>query len=129
MAADDVPALIQLTYLRGVKESAGSDLIGRDEAVAAPAARLETIRNRCVVRHPAVIHRNEERHVTDACNGVEVRVECLDGQLVAIRGVGRLRNDGWCRLSAHAPVAQLDRASDFESEGRGFDSLRAHHPA
>src|SRR5262249_37696006 len=25
----------------------------------------------------------------------------------------------------HAPVAQLDRASDFESEGRGFNSLRA----
>src|SRR5690349_9528984 len=25
-----------------------------------------------------------------------------------------------------APVAQLDRASDFESEGRGFDSLQAH---
>ena len=25
----------------------------------------------------------------------------------------------------HAPVAQLDRASDFESEGRGFESLRA----
>jgi hypothetical protein len=24
-----------------------------------------------------------------------------------------------------APVAQSDRASDFESEGRGFDSLRA----
>jgi hypothetical protein len=28
-----------------------------------------------------------------------------------------------------APVAQLDRASDFESEGRGFDSLQAHQPA
>ena len=27
----------------------------------------------------------------------------------------------------HAPLAQLDRASDYESEGRGFDSLRAHH--
>ena len=25
-----------------------------------------------------------------------------------------------------APVAQLDRASDFESVGRGFESLRAH---
>src|SRR5687768_4459175 len=25
-----------------------------------------------------------------------------------------------------APVAQLDRASDFESEGRGFESLRAY---
>ena len=26
-----------------------------------------------------------------------------------------------------APVAQLDRASDFESAGRRFDSCRAHH--
>ena len=25
-----------------------------------------------------------------------------------------------------APVAQLDRASDFESEGWGFESLRAY---
>jgi hypothetical protein len=25
-----------------------------------------------------------------------------------------------------APVAQLDRASDFESVGRGFESLRAY---
>jgi hypothetical protein len=26
-----------------------------------------------------------------------------------------------------APVAQLDRASDFGSEGLGFESLRAHY--
>jgi hypothetical protein len=26
-----------------------------------------------------------------------------------------------------APVAQLDRASDFGSEGSGFESLRAHN--
>jgi hypothetical protein len=26
-----------------------------------------------------------------------------------------------------APVAQLDRAPDFESVGRGFESLRARH--
>ncbi len=28
-------------------------------------------------------------------------------------------------LDSHAPVAQLDRVADFESEGWGFDSLRA----
>jgi hypothetical protein len=28
--------------------------------------------------------------------------------------------------TARAPVAQLDRASDFGSEGREFESLRAH---
>ena len=27
-----------------------------------------------------------------------------------------------------APVAQLDRAIGFEPIGRGFESLRAHHP-
>ena len=27
----------------------------------------------------------------------------------------------------YALVVQLDRASDFESEWRGFESLRAHH--
>jgi hypothetical protein len=30
------------------------------------------------------------------------------------------------RQAAWAPVAQLDRASDFGSEGREFESLRAH---
>ena len=29
-------------------------------------------------------------------------------------------------LCEDAPVAQLDRASDYESAGRGFESLRAH---
>ncbi len=29
--------------------------------------------------------------------------------------------------TSNAPVAQLDRALDFESKGRGFESLRAHH--
>jgi hypothetical protein len=28
---------------------------------------------------------------------------------------------------ACAPLAQLDRASDYESEGREFESLRARH--
>ena len=28
--------------------------------------------------------------------------------------------------SAHAPVAQLDRAPDFESVGRRFESCRAY---
>src|SRR5262249_2668921 len=29
---------------------------------------------------------------------------------------------------AQAPVAQLDRAPDFESGGQGFESLPARHP-
>src|ERR687888_2568181 len=27
----------------------------------------------------------------------------------------------------HAPLAQVDRASDYESEGQRFESSRAHH--
>src|SRR5437588_12321000 len=30
-------------------------------------------------------------------------------------------------LACYAPLAQLDRASDYESEGREFESLRARH--
>src|SRR3954468_8081188 len=30
-------------------------------------------------------------------------------------------------LCENAPVAQLDRASDYESEGRTFESFRARH--
>lgn len=29
------------------------------------------------------------------------------------------------KIAAHAPVAQLDRVSDYESEGREFESLPA----
>jgi hypothetical protein len=34
---------------------------------------------------------------------------------------------GLCYFDRHALVAQLDRASDFDSEGREFESLRARH--
>lgn len=30
-------------------------------------------------------------------------------------------------ISAHPPVAKLDIAADSDSEGRGFESLRAGH--
>jgi hypothetical protein len=30
-------------------------------------------------------------------------------------------------FAKNAPVAQLDRASDYESEGRTFESFRARH--
>ena len=42
-------------------------------------------------------------------------------------GVGRVARRASCRYStaSKAPVAQLDRASDYESEGRAFESLRA----
>ena len=33
------------------------------------------------------------------------------------------------RNTGHAPVAQLDRVFDYESKGRGFESLLAHQYA
>ena len=34
---------------------------------------------------------------------------------------------GKIKLAQQAPLAQLDRASDYESEGRAFESLRERH--
>ena len=43
--------------------------------------------------------------------------------------VGRFRGSPRKRLTPQreAPVAQLDRASDYESEGRTFESFRVRH--
>ncbi len=30
-------------------------------------------------------------------------------------------------MAHHVPLAQLDRAFDYESKGQGFESLRARH--
>ena len=30
-------------------------------------------------------------------------------------------------MSVYAPIAQLDRVTDYESVGRGFESLSAYH--
>ena len=38
-----------------------------------------------------------------------------------------LRNAGKVLILQCAPVAQLDRAFDYESKGRKFESCRAHH--
>ena len=40
--------------------------------------------------------------------------------------IARLLNDKIVRTRC-APVAQLDRASAFEAEGRGFEPLQARH--
>jgi hypothetical protein len=51
-------------------------------------------------------------------------------------GVLRHRHGAWIEtrnsvilkpLASHAPLAQLDRASGYEPEGREFESLRARH--
>jgi hypothetical protein len=46
------------------------------------------------------------------------------------RGNKRRQYSGvYCKIciAQYAPVAQLDRASDFESAGRPFESGRVHH--
>src|SRR5207253_8442985 len=45
----------------------------------------------------------------------------------------RLQGQNLCpgfesRPLRHGPLAQVDRASDYESEGQRFESSRAHHP-
>ncbi len=47
-------------------------------------------------------------------------------QLVRALGCGPGGRGFESRHSPHAPVAQLDRASDFESAGRTFESCRAY---
>jgi hypothetical protein len=50
---------------------------------------------------------------------------------IAAGNAAHARRVEWNREAAIVPasalVAQLDRASDFESEGREFESLRARH--
>src|SRR2546425_12886722 len=67
--------------------------------------------------------------------------KCILGPLDVRRGgrVGRrqppakrLQGQNLCpgfesRPLRHAPLAQVDRASDYESEGQRFESSRAHH--
>ena len=48
----------------------------------------------------------------------------LDKKLLL--GSEKSRNHSKFTISEIAPVAQLDRASDYESEGHRFDSYRAH---
>ena len=66
----------------------------------------------------------------------ELRQQFADGhgegmvsvaQLVRALGCGPSGRGFESLHSPHAPVAQLDRASDFESAGRPFESDRARH--
>ena len=44
-----------------------------------------------------------------------------------LRATERVRYGAAAQVRAKAPVAQLDRAPDFESGGQGFESLPARH--
>ena len=70
-------------------------------------------------------------HVTNTSDIVHGTSQHLTASSLT-HAVFRFRTISWGRhfesakIAEFAPVAQLDRASDFESEGRGFDSLRAY---
>ena len=51
-----------------------------------------------------------------------LRMKCFRYNLQIARD-----NNSSDRVSVSAPLAQLDRASGYEPEGREFESLRAHH--
>ena len=48
-------------------------------------------------------------------------------EAIAMRPQPRLDRHARCRRKLDAPVAQLDRAPDYESGGRTFESFRARH--
>ena len=77
-------------------------------------------------RNPSMLvgcapRRRPARKAGQACTWTEV---CLSPKSLFLQGfwpASRLRS------KADAPVAQLDRASGYEPEGREFESLRARH--
>ena len=104
MAADQMATRIELANLRRVQKSAAADEIGRHEAVAPPAERFEPLRRDRVIRHTAIVERDEEWKRAmrpaeaggedgsiraDAGERSELRVEIPEGQLVAVGGVRR----------------------------------------
>ena len=57
------------------------------------------------------------------CRAIASTVTCSNMGCLTVRGAG------WYTTRVRAPVAQWIRASDFGSEGRGFESLQARHLA
>jgi hypothetical protein len=75
------------------------------------------------------------QYACNACNSITVQHYLfLISSVKDVCRWPRTRRSGVRTLRAHhklccdcfGPVAQLDRASDFGSEGWGFDSLRGH---
>ncbi len=57
--------------------------------------------------------------------GVAELADAHDSKSCSFWSVGSTPTTG--TIFIYAPVAQLDRASDYGSEGYGFDSCRARH--
>ena len=65
-------------------------------------------------------------HVSTSVNQMP-SASALGASVAASKGACAAHPTRLIARSQYAPVAQLDRASDYESEGRAFESLRAHH--
>jgi hypothetical protein len=66
------------------------------------------------------LRRRSRSTIQSGCNS---GVECDLAEIEATGSIPVTRSE----LCSNAPVAQLDRASDYESGGRTFESSRAHH--
>src|SRR5262245_21040996 len=114
VTADHVAACIEVADLSRAEEALTVDVVGRNETVRSPAARLEAVCHNRVVRHAAVVYGDEERSSAFglrspvcACppkgghfvrtggsdvrsarlqpgQAVKLRIEFSDGQLVSI---------------------------------------------
>ena len=63
------------------------------------------------------------------CINPDEIIPFLVQSLVPHVNLGLRKASGVCKvlILQDAPVAQLDRAFDYESKGRTFESCRAHH--
>ena len=81
-------------------------------------------------------HRAMCESVTHSTHGASIGTRCACRCAPAIgsrppaprvlRGLGRVARNRTATIARLAPVAQLDRASVYGTEGREFESLRAH---
>ena len=104
------------------------------QVVGACCSRLVACPVLCVVEIAVVSSAVTAKigHLGSSCG---YRTTTCRGELVPVdfraRGFRRVEWNGEATIVRSALcvalVAQLDRASDFESEGRGFESLRARH--
>src|SRR5208283_5523443 len=98
-----------------------NNLATRREASAATAVRAECT----TTGNAACLTRSHPRSI-------------VAGKIPSVPVIAAAQRKGWvrhlkrlsqarCYNGLRAPVAQLDRASGYEPEGRVFESLRAHH--
>ena len=94
MAADDVPAMVQVAQLRFGHESGRADAVGGDEEMASPAASFEQVRDGVMEAHAAIVEGEQDgaaielAHSADGRggggDGIEVAFEIFAAQFVDV---------------------------------------------